>query len=395
MSEVAMHPMAKQDVRRTSDDIQMTSRAADLCRLLGIRFPIVQSGMSRVAGAELVAEVSAAGGLGILAALRLAPDELRHEIRRIRELTDRPFGVNLWLHPAVVQPVLPETVPDADVAAVQHRLDAFRDRLGVDRSAARPGSFPDLVAANLDVILEERVPVWSIGLGNPGADLVARCHGRGVRVMAMVTNEADARTVAETGVDMIVAQGTEAGGHRSTWHPAETKDAGTMVLVPRIVDAVPQPMIAAGGIADGRGVVAALALGASGVMLGTRFIAARESIAPPFFKASVLAAASGDTVVSDAFTGLPMRVIRNRFTDDYAGGPVLPPMLQSGAAQDIFAAAARQGDREHFPMPAGESAGLVRDMPPAGEIVRRLVEEAETVIGSFGTQTGPGRSVPR
>ena len=163
-----------------------------------------------------------------------------------------------------------------------------------------------------------------------------------------------------------------------------------MVLVPRIVDAVPQPAIATGGIADGRGVVAALALGAYGVMLGTRFIAARKSIAPPFFKASVLAAASGDTVVSDAFTGLPMRVIRNRFSDDYAGGPVLPPMLQSGAAQDIFAAAARQGDREHFPMPAGESAGLVRDMPPAGTSCGGWSKRPTRVMGSFGAQTEPG-----
>src|SRR6185295_20292297 len=117
--------------------------------------------------------------------------------------------------------------------------------------------------------------------------------------------------------------------------------------------------------------------------LGTRFIAARESIAPPFFKASVLAAGSGDTVVSDAFTGLPMRVIRNRFADEYAGGPVLPPLLQSSAAEDVFKAAARRGDREYYPMPAGESAGLVRDTPSAGEIVRRLVEEAEAVISGF------------
>jgi nitronate monooxygenase len=358
----------------------MTPRAAELCRLLGIRFPIIQSGMSRVAGAELVAEVSKAGGLGILAALRLRPDELRGEVRRIRQLTDRPFGVNLWLHPAVVHPIAPETVPDADVAAVQHELDRFRDRLGVGHASKRPASFPDLVAANLDVILEERVPVWSIGLGNPESAMVARCHERGVRVMAMVTNEADARAVAETGVDMIVAQGGEAGGHRSTWDRAHARDAGTMALVPAIVDAVKPPVIAAGGIADGRGLVAALALGASGVMLGTRFIAARESIAPPFFKEAVLAASSGDTVVSDAFTGLPMRVIRNRFAADYAGGPVLPPMLQSGAAEDIFTAAARRGDREHFPMPAGESAGLIGDTPPAAEIVRRLIEEAEAVI---------------
>lgn len=361
----------------------MTPRAAELCHTLGIRYPILQSGMSRVAGAELVAEVSKAGGLGILAALRLQPDELRQEIRRIRQLTDRPFGVNLWLHPAVVHPVAPDSVPDADVASVQRKLDEFRDRVGIDHSAQRPRPFPDLVEANLTVILEERVPVWSIGLGNPGSVMVTRCHERGVRVMAMVTNAADARTVAEAGVDLIVAQGSEAGGHRSTWDPARRREAGTMMVVPTIVDAVTQPVIAAGGIADGRGIVAALALGASAVMLGTRFIAARESIAPQFFKDAVLAAGAGDTVMSDAFTGLPMRVIHNRFTDDYAGSPVLPPMLQSNAAEDILKAAAQRGDREHFAMPAGESAGLIADAPPAADIVRRLVEEADAVIRAF------------
>jgi nitronate monooxygenase len=357
----------------------MTPRAAALCRLLEIRYPIVQSGMSRVAGAELVAEVSNAGGLGILAALRLQPDELRAEIRRIRALTGRPFGVNLWLHPAVVSPVSPSNVPEADVSSVQHKLDEFRDRLGLAHSAARPAAFPDLVNRNLDVILDERVPVWSIGLGNPAPEMVARCHERGVRVIAMVANVEDARAVADSGVDLIVAQGAEAGGHRSNWD-GRRDAAGTMVLVPKIVDAVEQPVIAAGGIVDGRGLVAALALGASGVMLGTRFIAVRESIAPQFFKDGVLAAGTGDTTVSDAFTGLPMRVLRNRFAEDYSGAPVLPPMLQSNAAEDIFKAAGQRGDREHFPMPAGESAGLIDDMPGAADVVRAIVSEAEAVL---------------
>jgi nitronate monooxygenase len=360
----------------------MTPRADALCRLLDIEFPIIQSGMSRVAGAELVAEVSKAGGLGILAALRLTPDELRREIDRIRGLTDRPFGVNLWLHPGVVHPVAPESIPETALADVQHTLDEFRAELAIPASSTRPAAFPDLVARNFEVILEQRVPVWSIGLGDPGAEMVARCRARGVRVMAMVTNADDARTVEASGVDLIVAQGSEAGGHRSAWSPGR-QDAGTMVLVPRIVDAVNVPVLAAGGIADGRGLVAALALGASGAVLGTRFIAARESIAPAFFKDAVVGAEPGDTVVSDAFTGLPMRVLRNRFTERYGRRPVLPPMLQSGAAQDIFAAADSRGDREHFPMPAGESAGLIGDLPPAAAIVRALVSEANAVLRSW------------
>jgi nitronate monooxygenase len=209
--------------------------------------------------------------------------------------------------------------------------------------------------------------------------LVARCHAVDIQVMAMVTNVADARAVSAAGVDIVVAQGSEAGGHRSNWSDG-VEEAGTMVIVPGIVDAVPQPVLAAGGIVDGRGLVAALALGAAGVMLGTRFIATRESIAPSFFKEAVIAAGAADSVVSTAFTGLPMRTLRNRFTDEYGDAPVLPAMLQSGAAQDIFNASGERGDARYFPMPAGESAGLVRGIPSAAEVVQGMVEQATRII---------------
>jgi nitronate monooxygenase len=370
----------------------MTPRAAALCASLGIRYPIFQAGMNRVAGPELVAAVSNAGGLGILAALRLEPEALRAQIRRIRELTDAPFGVNLWLHPAVVSPAAPESIDPRALTAAQNKLNEIRQHVGLGASTAAPARFPELVARNFDVILDERVPVWSIGLGNPGAEMVARCHQRGIRVMAMVTNVDDARGVGGTGVDFLVAQGTEAGGHRSNWSAVDrspeargtsSQDAGTMVIVPRIADTVTQPVIAAGGIVDGRGLVAALALGAAGVMLGTRFIATRESIAPSFFKDAVIAAGAGDTVITSAFSGLPMRTLRNRFATAYGDAPVLPPMLQSSAADDIFKAAAQRGDAEYFPMPAGESAGLITDLPSAAEVVQRIVDEAEQVARSL------------
>ena len=361
----------------------MTPRATAFCKLLGIRHPIVQSGMSRVAGPELVAAVSNAGGLGILAALRLEPDDLRAQIRHIRELTPMPFGVNLWLHPGVVAPVAPETIDPRALSGAQQKLNEMRARLGLPASSALPARFPELVARNFDVIVEERVAVWSIGLGNPPAEMVARCRERAVRVMAMVTNVDDARAVADRGVDVIVAQGTEAGGHRSNWTSAPREEAGTFVIVPKIADAVAQPVLAAGGIVDGRGLVAALALGASGVMLGTRFIATRESIAPEFFKQSVLKAGPGETAVSAAFTGLPMRVLRNAFSAEYGDAPVLPPMLQSGAAEDIFRAAAARADARYAPMPAGESAGLIDDLPSAADVVRHIAAEADRVVHSL------------
>jgi len=363
----------------------MTPRAAAFCSLLRIHHPIIQSGMSRVAGPDLVAAVSNAGGLGILAALRLEPEDLRAQIRRIRALTDAPFGVNLWLHPAVVTPSSPETIDAGALAGAQQKLNEIRKHTGLAPATGAPPPFPELVARNFEVVLDERVPVWSIGLGNPGAERVARCHHRGIRVIAMVTNVDDARAVEAAGVDVIVAQGTEAGGHRSNWQEG-ADEAGTMVIVPRIVDAVQQPVIAAGGIVDGRGLVAALALGAAGVMLGTRFIATRESIAPPFFKDAVIAARAGDTVVSRAFTGLPMRTLRNRFTAEYGDAPVLPPMLQSNAAADIFQAAAQRGDAGYFPMPAGESAGLIDDLPSAADVVRAMVREADAIVRGFSAE---------
>jgi nitronate monooxygenase len=360
----------------------MTSAAAALCSRLGLAHPIIQSGMSRVAGPELVAAVSNAGGLGILAALRLEPDDLRAQIRRIRDLTDKPFGVNLWLHPGVTRPIAPAAIDGATLVSVQRTLNDIRGRLAIPTSTAPPAAFPALVPGNFDVILDERVPVWSIGLGDPGRDMVERCHDRGVAVMAMVTNVRDAQTVAAAGVDVVVAQGTEAGGHRSNWSEG-AEEAGTFVIVPRIVDAIERPVVAAGGIVDGRGLVAAFALGAAGVMLGTRFIATRESIAPDFFKQAVLAAGAGDTVVSAAFTGLPMRTLRNRFSDDYGDAPILPPMLQSSAAEDIFKAAGQRGDAAYFPMPAGESAGLIRDLPSAADVVRGIAADAARIAGGL------------
>jgi len=364
------------------DDSVMTPAASRLCSQLGIAHPIIQSGMSRVAGPELVAAVSNAGGLGILAALRLEPDDLRAQIRRIRELTAQPFGVNLWLHPGVTRPIAPDAIPAETLAGAQGRLNEIRARLNLAASNATPSRFPELVQRNFEVILDERVPVWSIGLGNPGAEMVARCRQHGVTVMAMVTNVRDARAVSDAGVDVVVAQGIEAGGHRSNWSDG-AEEGGTMVIVPRIADAVSVPVVAAGGIVDGRGLVAALALGAAGVMLGTRFIATRESIAPDFFKQAVLAAGAGDTVVSAAFTGLPMRTLRNQFTNAYGDAPVLPPMLQSSAAEDIVRAAGQRGDAAYFPMPAGESAGLIDDVPSAADVVRRIVDEAARTIRAF------------
>jgi len=353
-----------------------------LCDLLRVEYPVIQSGMGGIAGPELVAEVCRAGGLGILAGLGLPADELRRQIRRVRELTDRPFGVNLWLHRELLPPQKPSDLPVEAIRSVQEVLNRFRARLELPSIVAPPDAFPDVVPDAIEVILAERVPVWSIGLGNPDAQLVERCRRAGTLVMAMVCTVEDGRTVSTSGVDVIVAQGIEAGGHRSLWERPSSQSKGsisTMVLVPQLVDAVPQPVVAAGGIADGRGVVAALALGASGALLGTRFVATKESMALPMFKKALLATTGDETTVTNAFTGLNARALRNRFIEEYSvsGAPVLPSLLQAMAAEDVFIAAAKTGNAEYYPMFAGQSAGLIADLPSASTTIVRNTSAAD------------------
>jgi nitronate monooxygenase len=270
--------------------------------------------------------------------------------------------------------------------AAQHVLDGFRERFGLAPAATAPEPVPDLIDAAFAVVLEERVPVFSVGLGNPGKERTAHCHERGIRVVAMAATVADARALEAAGVDAIVAQGSEAGGHRSTWvkpRSAQVANIGTMALVPQVVDAVRVPVVAAGGIADGRGLAAALCLGAQGVMLGTRFVATRESLAPEFFKQAVLERDADATLVTDVYTGLYARGLRNRFAVEYeaAGAPVLPPLVQRNAAQDVYVAAAIKGDGEYYPMLAGQSCGLIADLPSAADVVTTIMEEAGKARG--------------
>ena len=366
------------------------------CDVLGIEYPILQSGMGGVAGSALAAAVSRAGGLGIIGATQTPPDDVRKAIREVRAQTDRPFGVNLLLHTDVYPPADVSRIPEGVVHAVQTALNRFRERLGLAPSLAPPETLPDYATPAIEVILEERVPVFSVGLGNPPAALVQRFHAQKAKVIAMVATVDDARQVAASGVDALVVQGHEAGGHRSTWVKRPTRehaDIGTMALVPQVARAVKVPLIAAGGIGSGGAVVAALALGAQGVLMGTRFAATRESTAADFYKQALVDRDGDSTTITDAFTGVYARVLRNTYTEEYAasGAPVLPvAYVQSRMARDIFAAARERKEPAYFPMWAGQGVGLIDDLPAAADVVRAVVEEARAMMASLPTQVRLG-----
>jgi enoyl-[acyl-carrier protein] reductase II len=315
-----------------------------ICDLLGIRYPICQAGMGYVARSALAAAVSEAGGLGVIAAANLTPRELREEIRKVRDHTDRPFGVDILF-------------------------------ASVKVSGSEADQFSDTVRAWADVTLELQVPVLVAGLGNPGP-VTAQAHRQGMKVMALCGNVKQALDHAANGVDVVIAQGHEAGGH--------TGRIAGMVLIPAVVDAVaPRLVMAAGGMADGRGIVAALALGAQGVWMGTRFIATPEAYCHDNYKQRVVELEEDGTVVTRAASGKPCRLIRNAFTREWEKreAEIQPfPIQGVRVGREAGIRAREQGDIENGNAPCGQSAALIHGIVPAGEVVRRLVAEAEDVL---------------
>jgi nitronate monooxygenase len=266
-------------------------------------------------------------------------------------------------------------------------LDRFRDEFDLPPGATDLAPPPSPLAEQLETVFEEEVPVLSTGLGDP-TGLIEDAHSAGCRVMAMVTTVEEALLVAEGEVDVVVAQGAEAGGHRSTFElgpDGEAQLVGTLALVPQVADAVDVPVVAAGGIVDGRGLVAALALGASAVQLGTRFLLARESGAFPAYRERLLAATETDTVVTRAFTGRPARGVRNRFVEEYLrdGPEPLAWPLQRMAAEDIYAECMNRDEAGHIPLFAGQGLGMLKECRGAAEIFAELLEGAGVVLSRF------------
>jgi enoyl-[acyl-carrier protein] reductase II len=303
-----------------------------ITQLLGIQYPIFQGGMAWIAESTLAAAVSNAGGLGIIAGGSAPIDYLREQIRRCKELTDKPFGVNIML-----------MSPNAEELA--------------------------------KLVIEEKVPVVTTGAGNPGKYMAAWKEA-GVKVIPVVPSVALAVRMERAGADAVIAEGTESGGHIG--------ENTTMCLVPQVVDAVKIPVIAAGGIADGRGVAASFMLGAQGVQVGTRFLAAQECQIHPTYKELVVKAKDTDSIVTGRYTGHPCRNVRTKFTKKLASGEKdgsLTPDEFEQLTLGSLRKAVQDGNLEEGSFLCGAIAGMIKDIKPAKEIIEEMFAQAEKLLG--------------
>jgi nitronate monooxygenase len=347
-----------------------------LCDLLAIEHPIIQAPMAGASTAALAAAVSNAGALGGFGATDSSPEELRQVIRSIRQKTDKPYIINLYLDRRAPY-----------VRNAGHEA-ALKRALAPAHSELRAGEVPDPVDlfgrfdSQVAIVIEERVPVLSSHFGAPDSTTIRALKANGTRVIATATTIKEACQLEAAGLDAIIAQGSEAGGHRGTFSAQPgTADIGTLALVPQIVDAVSLPVIAAGGIMDGRGIAAAMMLGASGVQMGTAFVGCPETAVHAAYVERLLMADPGDAVLTDAFSGRPMRVLRNRLVDLLEGHRAhrLAFPEQLSMTRNLRKAATAASNAEFMSMWAGQGVTLARAVP-AAELVEHFVAEARQLL---------------
>lgn len=364
-----------------------------LCEMLGIEYPVLSAGMGPTligektgAPVELVVAVSEAGGLGVLGGSGFTVEELRDAIREIKKLTDKPFGVDLLLPKNLdlgggLGQKGPEQLPLSVVLKSipkphQEWIAKVREELGLPQTEimVRMNTTTMRPQEAVQVCLEEKVPLFCAGLGNPGF-MVEQAHARGMKVLGITGNAKNARRMAQSGVDLLVAQGHEGGGH--------TGRIGTMALLPQAIDAAhPVPVLAAGGIGDGRGVAAALAMGCVGVWVGTRFLATEEGGALAVNKQRILDSTDEDTRVSRAYTGKTLRASYNKFHDlwDASGLEPLPFPTQVLISSALLAAFIEANKTDYVGGLAGQISGLIKEIKPARQVLEEMVEETVEVL---------------
>ena len=347
-----------------------------LIDILQIEHPILLSPMAGLGTVDLAAAVCAAGGLGSIGCAVMEPESAAKAIHALRGLTDKPINVNFFCH------VQAKSAADREEAWRDRLLPYYRE-LGIDPEIPMPQvNIPSFDDARCRIVEATRPEVVSFHFGLPDARLLARIKAVGCRIMASATTVAEARWLETRGVDIIIAQGYEAGGHRGMFlaqslNSAGSSQAGTLALVPQVVDAVNVPVVAAGGIADGRGIAAAFAPGAVGIQLGTAYLLCPEAATSELHRDALRHAYPDGTFVTNVFTGRPARALSNRLALEI--GPILSGLpdfpLPMGALSPLRAKAEQQGSSDFTPFWAGQAAPLGREMP-ARDLTFKLVQEA-------------------
>lgn len=345
-----------------------------LLDLFGIEHPILQAPMAGVTSPQMAIATSEAGALGAIAAAMLTPEGTRQELQMVKQGTGRPFNVNFFVHK------LPAVDAERD-ARWRQKLAQYYGELGVALDTKGP-SRAAFGASMCDLLLEFRPKVASFHFGLPDRALVKRLKAAKILVLSSATTAEEARWLEGEGADAVIAQGAEAGGHRGMFLVDDiSRQAGTMALVPQVVDAVKVPVIAAGGIGDGRGVAAALALGAAGVQIGTAFMLTPEAKTGPLHRAALKQANDNSTVLTNVFTGRPARGIVNRIVREVgpmsAAAPAFPRAAE--ATQPLRGPAEAKGSTDFTPLWSGQAPTLAREMP-AGSIIANLVIETDAAL---------------
>ena len=355
------------------------SETNELTARLGIELPIVQAPMAGASGVALAIAVARAGGLGSLPAAMVTSEQLSEQIDEFRLATQSPLNLNFFCH-------VPPDVSREQLDAWSRSLSRFDAEFGVDRARSPSGSprhpFDDDACRLVERCHPELV---SFHFGLPAPELVDRVRATGAVVISSATTVAEAVWLERHGCDIVIAQGAEAGGHRGMFLTTDVAaQPGTMALVPRVVDAVDVPVIAAGGIADGRGVAAAFVLGASAVQIGTAYLLCPEALISPIHRRALTGGSIDDTVLTNVFTGRPARGRRNRLVDELgpisADAPAFP--TANNAVAPLRAAAEQAGSVDFSPLWSGQAGAPTTDVP-AGQLTRELIDGAREVLATF------------